>query len=171
MSLYAHIELKISPFYVENGCTSLICSSMQWWPLVNTVTLVKLLLATIKACLIDADGCFLHRFGKVQAWNSSSTGDGSNRERSRKSNNTCYQRKASWRAVCHVALAAIDSRKERNNCAVFIILDWTSVRFELRSAADIDREYWPLSILPTQAVSGRMTVPFSPIVARRSPPS
>lgn len=36
--LYASIELKISPFYVENGCTPLICLSMQWSPLVTTLS-------------------------------------------------------------------------------------------------------------------------------------
>lgn len=60
----------------------------------NTVTPVKLLRATRKACLIDADRSFLHRFARFRSWNSSSNRDNrGNMEHNRKSNNTCYQRK------------------------------------------------------------------------------
>lgn len=57
-----------------------------------------------------------------------------------------------WHALCHVAWNIIDSPNKYNNCIVYIILDWTRVRFEFRSMADIDLMYWSLSVPNTSGL-------------------
>lgn len=139
----------------------------------NTVTPVKLLRATRKACLIDADRSLLHRFARVRPWNSGSNRNnrGSNMEHNRKSNNTCYQRKNTdkqfvtlhWPLLIrerHATIASYSSSSTEPG------LDTNSdPRLILIASIDdfqFSQHKWS---------QGQMTGLFSPIFARRSSPS